>query len=132
MQNSIFFLLPLISIVQSITLIADKPFEYCFSKFVSFNDTITTNYMITGENENSITFKLYSPSGQDLKTIIGENNGEFQYLVLSAGVHRVCFRQTMQSSSLVSFNFYSSQEMPNYIKDMPVDGRIFKKIFLSK
>lgn len=99
--------------------------EYCMSKDIDENDTITISYLITGDSdEEKIDAKLHDPQGALIAERLNESGGEIKHIVKEHGVHKLCFYVPKPGENFISFEFFTAYEKGHTL-DMAKDGKLY-------
>jgi len=90
--------------------------EFCLHKDLKLSDVIKVNYIVSGENESSISAKLHGPFSATLFDIQNQNKGNFENEIqydgnhdFKKGTYSLCFQSSSQEN-VVSFEFFSHNE----------------------
>jgi hypothetical protein len=97
--------------------------KHCFSKSVSYGDTINVIFIVTGEIENEKTKAvLYGPKNELLYSEHSAE-GEFHHDVnKSRGDYKLCFYPEQNREHYLSLEFYTKNEKGHLI-NMAKDGK---------
>ena len=81
--------------------------EYCMSKFIDVDDSITISYLITGDSdEEKIDAKFTDPKGSLIEEKMNESGGEMKHTAREQGTHKLCFLVPKPGENFISFEFF--------------------------
>ena len=104
--------------------------EYCMSKFIDVDDSITISYLITGDSdEEKIDSKFVGPEGSLIGEKTNESGGLMKFVAKQKGEHKLCFFVPKPGENFISFEFFTANEKGHTL-DMAKDGNQLRIIIL--
>jgi len=82
--------------------------EQCYFDTVQRGDKVVTSYQVISGGALDIDVKVYGPDNRIVYEEERDKDGNFQFVATQAGMHRLCFGNTMSTitGKVVSFHIY--------------------------
>ena len=106
--STLTILLSLFSVAFSLTKELKNYEAFCITSTLPADDQFSGMYVVSGYQEKSVAFNIYSPQNQAIYTSENKREDAFSVNITEAGDYRTCFRNLGKEFTFITFEIRSS------------------------
>ena len=116
LQKLILICLIFLSSIYSISFTITNDKDVCFNKTFDSNEALNLSYLVSGDDETSITVTLEDPHGVAIFTKSRSEDSEFKHTVTLSGTYKLCFNSNSSSYNNIAFEWHGDLESGHIFK----------------